>query len=311
MFPSLSPQTNIFLNGLSQLQTTINNATSQLTSGYRITQPADAPDQISPLLQLQANLSHNQAISNNLTSVQASVNGADQAVSSGIQLLNQALSLASEGAGSTVTAATRASLAQQVQTIQQQMVNLANTQVARQYVFSGDLSNQPSYALDLSQPPTVPQNGVDRLITPASTGTVELADSTFIPVSQTAETLFDHRDADDSLASDNVFAALNSLQVALTNNDTAGISAAQDSLHTAYNYLNSKETFYGTTLDQVTASVNQISSENVNLQQQISTIRDANVAQTALTLTSAESENQAALAAEGRFPNTSLFNFLG
>src|ERR1700682_4847576 len=113
MIPSLSPVANQFLNGLSSLQSLINTPTEQLTSGYTINQPSDAPDQISPLLQLMANLSSNQTVLENLTSVQSTVSSADQALGTGVQLLQQASSLGAEGASSTTTAATRAQLAEQ------------------------------------------------------------------------------------------------------------------------------------------------------------------------------------------------------
>ena len=104
MIPSLSPSIKSFPEWLvERLQSTINTATAQMSSGYRISQPSDAPDQISPLLQLQASLSHNQAVSSNLTTVQADVTSADQAVSTAIQLLDQALSLGAQGASSTST----------------------------------------------------------------------------------------------------------------------------------------------------------------------------------------------------------------
>jgi flagellar hook-associated protein 3 FlgL len=306
MIPSLSPSSNLFLDNLNRLQDKISNVTAQVSSGYQISQPSDAPDQISPLLQLQASLSHNQAVSENLTNVKAQVTGADQAVGSAIQLLDQALSLGAQGANATTTAATDASLSQQVQGIQQQLVSISNTQVAGVYVFSGDQATSPSYAYDPTQP-----TGVQRLITPSATSQVELADGTTANVELTAGDLFDERNADDSIAPGNVFAAVNSLAVALQNNDQAGITAAVTSLQTASSYLNSQETFYGNTENRIASAITQISTENTSLQQQISNIRDTNEVQAALTLTSAETQQQAAMAAEAKRPNTSLFDFLG
>jgi flagellar hook-associated protein 3 FlgL len=315
MIPSLNPSANLFLDGLSRIQSTITTATAQLSSGYRISQPSDAPDQISPLLQFQASLNHNQTTVSNLNRVQADVSSADQALSTAIQLLDQARSIGAQGASGTTTDATRANLAQQIQTIQEQMVGLANTQVAGRYVFGGDDDTTQPYAVDLNQPVTVPQNGVDRLFTPPSTATrqIESSGHSFITVDQTAQDLFDHRNAsDDSLATDNVFAALNTLRVALqTPNNQTAITAAQTSLQTASSYLDSKETFYGNTQNRIAAAVSQINSENVNLQQQITNIRDTDVVQTALELTAAETQNQAAMAAEAKMPHTSLFDFLG
>jgi flagellar hook-associated protein 3 FlgL len=317
MIPSLNPSSNLFLNGLTRLQTRITLATAELSSGRRISQPSDAPDQISPLLQLQAELSHHQAVASNLTSVQAEVSGADQAMSTAIQLLDQARSLAAQGATGTTSDATRMSLAQQVQSIQEQMVGLADTQVRGRYIFAGDQYQTQPYALDLNQAANVPQNGVDRqLIIPvASTRQIELSDQSFTSVDQTAQDLFDHRNADDSLAPDNVFAALNALRVALQNPGDpqfqANITAAQTSLQTASAYLNSKQTLYGIAQNRLAAAVTQINAENVNLQQQISSIRDTDVVQTALELTSAETQNQAAMAAVAKAPHASLFDFLG
>jgi flagellar hook-associated protein 3 FlgL len=312
MIPSLSPSENFFLNGLTRLQSKITTATAQLSSGYRISQPSDAPDQIAPLLQLQAVLCHNRATTSALTRVQADVAGADQAVSSAIQLLDQARSIGAQGASTASSTATRAALAEQVISIQQQMVALANTQSAGRYVFGGDQDASPPYALNLNQPLTVPQNGVDRLFTSplSATRDIEVSDRAFIRIDQTAQDLFDHRQADDSLASDNVFAALDSLRVALQNDDESGITAAQTSLHAASSWLNSTQGLYGSALNRINAATTQINNENVNLEQQISSIRDTDVVQTAMELTSAETQNQAAMAAEAKLPRTSLFDFL-
>lgn len=305
MIPSLSPSSNRFLDNLNRVEQEIQTVTAQVSSGYRISQPSDAPDQISPLLRLQASLQHNQSVSKNLSTVQAQVSSADQAVTSAIQLLDQALSIGAQGASSTATAGTRQSLVPQVQAIQQQMVSLADTEVAGHYVFSGDQDGSPPYSYDSAT------NTVQRLFTPTATRQVELADRTTTAVDQTAQDLFDHRNADDSAAPDNIFAALSALSTALQNNDQPGVAAAEQSLQSASSYINSKQTFYGAVENRVSSAVSQITTENTSLQQGISAIRDTDEAQAALTLTSAETDQQAAMAAEGKRPHSSLFDFLG
>jgi flagellin-like hook-associated protein FlgL len=74
--------------------------------------------------------------------------------------------------------------------------------------------------------------------------------------------------------------------------------------------LNSKEVFYGATTNRLDSAVTRLNTENVSLQQQISAIRDTDTVQAAVTLTSAETQNQAALEAEAKVPHTSLFDFL-
>lgn len=306
MIPSLNPSTNLFLTELSRVQATISITTEQVTSGYRINQPSDDPDQISPLLQLQANLNQNQTISQNLTVIQPEAASADQAIGSAIQLLDQALNAGAQGANSTATQQSRTILAQQVQAIQQQMVSIANTQVSGRYIFSGDQSQSPSYSYDASQ-----TNGVQRLITPAATRQVQLGNNSTITLDQTAQNVFDARNLDDSYATGNVFAALNALSVALSSNSEPDTVTAQSMLESASSYLNVQEGSYGNAQNRIAASITQLATEKTTLQQQISAIRDTDVVQAALQLTSAETQSQAALAAEGKLPHTSLFDFLG
>lgn len=313
MIPSLNSSANSFLNHLSRLEKTITTISDEMSSGHQINQPSDAPDQISPLLQLEASLNHNQSVGTTIARIQAEVQGADSGVSSAIQLLDQALSLGAQGASSTANVTTRTNLADQVQALQSELVGIANTRVAGRYIFSGNQDTSPGYALNLNQAPNVPQNGVDRLLNVPVTTTrqVELSNHTSAAVDQTSQDLFDHRNPDDSLASDNVFAALNSLRVGLTNNDQAGIKNAQTSLEAASAYLNSRQAFYGTALNRISSATTQLNNENNGLQQQISAIRDTDVVKAALQLTAAQTQNQAALSAQAKIPRMTLFDFLG
>jgi flagellar hook-associated protein 3 FlgL len=68
-------------------------------------------------------------------------------------LLNQAVSLGTEGASSSTTASTQQDLATQVQALQAQLVAISNTEVGGVYVFSGDASGSPPYQVDTSSPP--------------------------------------------------------------------------------------------------------------------------------------------------------------
>jgi flagellar hook-associated protein 3 FlgL len=313
MVSSLDAAANSFLNHLSRLQSTINTVTAQLSSAHCISQPSDAPDQISPLLALQASLSHNEAVSTTIARVKAEVSTADSGVSTAIQLLDQALSLGAQGASGTATDATRSDLAQQVQAIQEQLVAVANTRVAGRYIYSGDQDTARPYALNLNQPATDPQNGVDRLLKIPVTASrrIEISSQVTMTIDQSAQALFDHRNADDTLATDNVFAALNKLRAALAGNNTASIKTAQTSVETASAYLNSKQGFYATVLTRITSATTELNAGKTNLEQQISAIRDTDMVQAALELSAATAQSQAALAAQAKLPRNTLFDFFG
>ncbi len=111
MITNVSPQNSLFLIGLDRIQHTISVADNEVSTGLRITTASDSPDQIGNLLQLRANQLQNKQVQANLTLAQTNAQAADDALSSSIQLMDTATTLATQGASDTSTAASRASLA--------------------------------------------------------------------------------------------------------------------------------------------------------------------------------------------------------
>jgi flagellar hook-associated protein 3 FlgL len=238
--------------------------------------------------------------------VKPEVDSAESALETATQLLNRVTTLATQGATGTETAASRTAAAQEVSNILGQLVGLSQTAVQGRYVFSGDQSQSPSYSLDLTAP-----NGVDRLLTPTATRQIKDASGVTFTVGQTAQDIFDHRNPDDSIASDNLFAAVNSVLVSLQNNDQAGIVSSIDLLQQAGDALSTHLSFYGSVQNRIQDATDFASKQNVQLQTDLSQIRDADITQAALQLTQGNTQLNAALGAEAKLPRTSLFDFLG
>jgi flagellar hook-associated protein 3 FlgL len=295
MIPTVSPSGQLFLADISNVQSQINTAERQVSSGLKISQPSDSPEQMEALMQIRADLDRNTQVTNNLSVVKSETDPAEKALETATQLMDRATSLAAQGANGTETATSRTAMAQEVTGLLQQMVGLSQTQVLGRYVFSGDQPSLASYQIDLAAP-----NGVDRLITPTATRQVVDASGVSFTVAHTAQNIFDHRNPDDSLAPDNVFAALNNLIVNLQSNNQGGITTALNSLHTAGDYL------------QVRIQDAQTFSSNyqVQLQTQLSQVQDADITQAAIQLSQSTTQLNAAMSAEAKIPRSSLFDFL-
>jgi flagellar hook-associated protein 3 FlgL len=305
MIPTVSPSAQLFLADISNVQSQINTAERQVSSGLKISQPSDSPEQMEMLMQIRADLDRNTQVTNNLSVVKSETDPAEKALETATQLMDRATSLAAAGANSTETATSRAAMAQEVTSLLQQMVGLSQTQVLGRYVFSGDQASLASYQIDLAAP-----NGVDRLITPTATRQIVDASGVSFTVAHTAQDIFDHRNPDDSLAPDNVFAALNSLIVSLQNNDQAGITNATNTLHTASDYLNSQLSFYGSVQNRIQDAQTYSSNYQVQLQTNLSNVQDADITQAALQLSQSTTQMDAAMSAEAKIPRSSLFDFL-
>lgn len=305
MISGLNPSGLSFVNNVNDLEQQLSQIQTELASGLKVNSAADAPDQVSPILQLHSNIAQNQTVQNNLTATQGVVNTADSSLSSAITLLDQAQTYAAEAQGANPSASTRATLSANVAALMQQMVSISQTQVDGRYIFSGDADQSPSYQYDANSP-----TGVDRLQVSTSTQQAEDANGSRFPIALTANQIFDARDSSDAPTTGNVFAALNSLRVALANNDTAGIQSSQIAVQQASTYLNQQQAFYGNAENRISSALTDAQNANVSLQQDLSNREDANSTQDIVQMQQYMTNLQAAIASEAKMPTQTLFDLL-
>jgi flagellar hook-associated protein 3 FlgL len=303
MVSTLSPAGLQFLNNVDNIKTRLNKVQNEVSSGLAVSQPSDAPDQVSAILQLHANIQHNQQVQSNLNAVNGQVTTADQSLSSGITMLDQVQTLATQGLGLSQTAATRTTLANQVQGFMQQMVSITQTQVNGQYIFSGDADQSPAYQFDSNSP-----TGVDRLQVSASTRQIEDASGNTFSASLSANQIFDVRDSSDNPTTGNVFAAMNKVRTALLANDTTALQTGVSAVSDASTYLNQQQGFYGSVENRITSALAAASTASISYQTDLSNRQDADETLAITQMQQYTTNLQAALAAESKMPQTSLFS---
>src|ERR1035441_5532254 len=99
MLSTISPAAQQFVNSINNVQTQMAAAEQQISTGLKVSQPSDAPDQISPILQLHSAIQQNQDIQNGLNSATTTLQASDTALSSAINLLQSASVIASQATG--------------------------------------------------------------------------------------------------------------------------------------------------------------------------------------------------------------------
>jgi flagellar hook-associated protein 3 FlgL len=293
-----------FLSNLQMLQQQMAQTQEQISSGYQINKVSDDPGEVGDVLELESNVGQVTQVLSNLSSVSGEVNTAESALENATQLLEQAGTLAAEGASTTVSASERSSLSQQASQILSELVSSANTNYEGQYVFSGDETSTPPYQLDSTSP-----TGVDQLVTAPAPRLIQDATGVTFAVSLTAQQIFDSQTGGQP-DSNNVFLAVNSLATALANNDQAGITAAAGSIQNAQSYLAQQLQFYGGVQDQITNATNVAQMFQLQDQTSLGQVRDTNVASADVALTQEQTTEQAAVQAEAAMPQTSLFNYI-
>jgi flagellar hook-associated protein 3 FlgL len=306
MISNLSPSSEAFLVNIDRVQQSIQQANMQMSSGKRVNVASDAPDDIATILQLRADATRNTQIQSNLALAKTDADAADSALAAAAKLMDRARTLGGQGANFTLDATGRQSIADEIQSIQDQMLSISRTTVQGRYIFSGDQDSAPAYEAD----PTSP-TGVTRLNYSAATSRVEDPAGGSFAVTKSATEIFDVQNDDGTPAASNVFASLNNLRLALIANDSDQITVALGNVAVASDHLNTAEAFYGSVQTRIQDAVNYGTSYNVQLKTELSQKEDADVTSAAMTLTQGTAQLQAAFQMQAKMPRTSLFDFLG
>jgi flagellar hook-associated protein 3 FlgL len=305
MISNLDAGAKRFLGDIGRVQRRIAEAGAQVSSGKKFVTASDAPDQVQALLQLRAERARNTQIQANLAMAGTEAASADAALTDAIKLMDRARVLAAQGGTAMLDASTRRSLALESQTLLEQMVVDASASVQGRYIFSGDQDASPAYQVDLTLP-----EGVVQLSASSSTRRIEHPAGGSFAASLTAPEVFDTRDVFGNPAADNVFAALNSLRVALETGDTAAVTSTGVSIVAASQRLNTSQAFYGNVERRIQDAAKYASSYDIRLQAQLSEKEDADVAAAAVELTQANTQLQAAFQMRAKLPTSSLFDYL-
>ncbi len=301
MIQRVDAQTERFLRDLEAIKDRLARAQREVTSGKRLREASDDPDQVGRLLALRSELAATEQIRSNLGRLKAETDTAEQTLAVAVTRLERAAVLGGQGASSTVSASHRAAIAIEVEALLEQLVSLAGMSVEGRYIFSGDADGVLPYTLDWSQtPPVSSYQGA------AATREAVMPGGGRFRVSRTAAEIFDHPDP-----ARNAFQALVNLRAALLADDGAAIQAAVGQVQTASSHLNDQLAFYGTVQNQIAAAVEAAHREELRLKSQIAAIEDADLTEAILAMNQARFQQEAALSSKARLPRTSLFDYLG
>jgi flagellar hook-associated protein 3 FlgL len=301
MISFLDASTQSFLSGLRDTNSRLLVAQRQVSSGKRLVNPSDAPDDVATLLESRSALSRLDQIGSNMSRLKTEADGSEDALQQAVTLFDRVRTLAEQGTNMEQTADTRKTIADEVGSILQRFVGLSNTQIDGRSLFAGDSDQTFAYNLDYSQtPPWGTYNG-----SPATRQAIH-PNGTSFDVSKTASEIFDNSDP-----AKNVFQAIENVRQALLNNDDTALQNAIAPLSGVSAHVNSMLGFYGTVQNQITDANNSLSKMKLQLQTEKATLEDADPTESIVSVQQLQYQQQVALEVRGKTPRTSLFDYLG
>ena len=290
--------TSDLVNLMDQAQQTENNAVQELSTGRRVNLPSDDPSAEAAMVgenSQSAAVDQYTASSDSLTDV---LNTANSTLDSVTTLLQRAVSLGVEGANGTMNQTDLNSIAVEVSGIQSQVLSLANSSYAGQYLFSGTASGTTPYVADPANPTQIDYAGNN------DQNQVQIGTGLSVASNLPGSSIF-------SQSGFNVFDALQSLVTALQSGDSSSISSAEVSVSNSLNAVDTAQVFYGNTVNELTTNESYLSQEKLNITTYENTLVASDTANAATDVTQAETVLNATIAAAAQInQQANLLNYI-
>jgi flagellar hook-associated protein 3 FlgL len=292
--PNMVPN---MLAAIQQSESSLQTALQQVSTGKSVTVPSDNPAASADMVQNTIETADVDQYTQNVSSVLSTVQTADAALSSVVSSLTKAVSLGTEGANGTNSAANQQAIATQVQGILSSVVAQANLSYQGAYVFGGTANTTVPYTADPTSASGYAYNGN------SGVNSVQVGDQLSVQVNLPGSEVFSNASAD-------VLGSLSSLVTALQSGNAASIGTATAAVSSAMSYVSQQRVIYGNAESQVNAQETYLQQETVNLSTQATSLVGVNMAQAATTLSQAETDNNAALAAAAKVVPNTLLSYL-
>lgn len=330
-------------SGIQNFQTNYSELTTQLATGKKILKPSDDVAGTMRAMDYQVSINNNTQYENNITGASTNLNIANNALTGVSSTLSTLANLISNTNSSDPV--TLASSSQQAAQSRDELYNYANTKNGSDYLFSGYRTNQQPYAVQNQPPGSVPStsyvyNGDNgALNVPIGTGATMQANITgneafslsqsALPASvnlsngQIAQytagagttvnvTILqsDGVTVADTFSFSNVMDMANVISSAIGSNDTSRVEAMAEPLSKMQDQVNALQADVGIRINALTDQTSQLTQNTTTLENNLSTVQDADMNQVALQLTQTNTALQALYSTASKILPQSLFDFL-
>jgi flagellar hook-associated protein 3 FlgL len=258
------------------------NLTSELSSGLAVSSLSDNPVAAGQATLLDSAIGQDDTFVQTAASTQSLMQVADSALGSVVTQLTSALSLAVEGNSGTESASNLTTLSQQLGSIRDQVVSLANSSYQGTYLFAGSQGNTQPYTVDTSTSPATTTYNGDSLV-----NTVTTPNGQQIQTGLAGSAVFSASGAD-------VMTALNNL-VADFASGAPSSTAASDigALTNALSNVSQQRSVLDSSLSRIESAGTYAQTDATNQTAAVSALVSANPATVATQLSTAETQQQA------------------
>jgi flagellar hook-associated protein 3 FlgL len=277
---------------LGNISEELNKANEIASTGKRINDLSDDPVGLTQSLSIQSSLANIEQMQRNIEYGNSWLSASESALTNTENILSDTKALCVQMASGTAGADHRSAAAETVQNNLDEIVSLANTNVAGNYIFSGTKTDAESFELDGS-------THSYKYYGDNNPFSIKISKNASIEIGNDGQAVFD-----------TLITTLEDLKTALVNNDVSGIQDAMGKLDTHMNDISDKISDIGSKMDRMDIKKNIFQDLNLSDTQRLSSIEDADMAEAIMNVSAAQLTYQAALSSSSKVMSLSLVDYL-
>lgn len=286
-----------FISDLEGNYRALSETQRQVSTGKRVLTPSDDPVGIAIALGLRRDQGATEAWGRNIDDSLTWMNTTDRALGQALDVVQRAQELAVQGGNGTLSSASRALIAAEVETLKSQFVEIGNSSIGGRFIFGGTATDRQPFD-PLTETATLPIN--------TSLMSREVAQGSVISVNITADRL-----QDPPGATPDIFAVLDGLSAALATNDSTGIATALTNFAAHQESISALRGEQAAKINRLELTASRFQAQKIATGEQLSAIEDVDMAQAITDLSMRESVYRAALAVGAKVIQPSLVDFIG
>jgi flagellar hook-associated protein 3 FlgL len=272
---------------LSNCTQGLNQANEIVSSGKRINNLSDDPVGLAQALNVKSTISNLEQMQRNISTGNSWLVSSESALTHVQDILSETKTLCIQMANATIDSVQRISAAETVQNLFDEIVSLANTNIAGSYIFSGSKTDTTPFSEDGTY------NGNSNAFT------VKIGKDTTVEVGSDGGALFG-----------DILSTMGGLRTSLANNDVEGIQDAMSDLDGHFDDISTKISDVGSKMNRMDIKEKIFEDIIFANTERLSKIEDADMAEAIMELKAREFAYQAALSSSAKLMTLSLMDYM-
>ncbi|QPC47514.1 flagellar hook-associated protein FlgL [Mangrovibacillus cuniculi] len=271
----------------------------QLATGKKINRPSDDPVVAMKGMFYRSNLAEVDQFKRNLSELYMWMENSEAGIEQATNGLERVRELVIQGKNGTLTAEDRSVIAKEIEQIEQDIAQIANTKMAGRYIFHGTNVDKP-VVTDTTTNPVTLSNDILTNNTAISEYNVEVSQGVFLKANVNPMNTFNQ----------DLFSNLNAIKQAFENDDMSTMDTLLEDLDSVVSTLQAERSELGARYNRLEMVDNRLGQQEVISTRVLSDNEDAEIERVITDLKTQESIHRAALSVGARIMQPTLMDFL-